>query len=130
MRAAGFRDVESTQERMPMCKWPEGWSTPPVRESTHADQSTEGTSPIDIRNRAIGQENAENVQELLYSLALYPMTHLQGYVLSVRIAGLSLIARARMPLEEFEALVEAARAEARDPSLKVSYSPISLSFES
>lgn len=81
---AGFRDVDSQMLRLPMCRWPE-----------------EGDAPNDIRDRAIGEANAENVQQLLYSLALYPMTQLQG-----------------MPMEEFEKLVEEARAEARDPSRK------------
>ena len=41
----------------------------------------EGDAPNDIRDRAIGEANAENVQQLLYSLALYPMTQLQGFVI-------------------------------------------------
>lgn len=35
---------------------------------------------VDPRDRAIGEANIDNVQELLYSIALYPMTHLKGYV--------------------------------------------------
>ncbi len=76
----------------------------------------------DARDRKIGQENARNIHELLYSIALYPLTHFKGYG--------SLFDRpqkghnanhptSRMPLEEFEELVKDARAEANDPSFKV-----------
>ncbi|KAF4126573.1 hypothetical protein GMORB2_0309 [Geosmithia morbida] len=32
------------------------------------------------RDKAIGEDNVENIQELLHSLALYPMTRLNGFV--------------------------------------------------
>lgn len=60
----------------------------------------------DSRLRAIGQSNSENIQELLRSLALYPLTQ-----------------RLHMSLNGFESLVERAQTEARDHSLKA-YFPL------
>lgn len=34
---------------------------------------------VDARDRIIGEENNSNIHELLYSMALYPMTHLKEY---------------------------------------------------
>ncbi|KFH43721.1 hypothetical protein ACRE_055480 [Hapsidospora chrysogenum ATCC 11550] len=74
MRSAGFRDVESRLLTLPMY----------------------------ARDRIIGEENNGNIHELLYSIALYPLTHFKG-----------------MPLKDFEELVDDARTEASDPSFKV-----------
>ncbi|KAJ5569614.1 uncharacterized protein N7459_009044 [Penicillium hispanicum] len=60
----------------------------------------------DPRMRAIGQSNSENMQQLLRSLALYPLTQ-----------------RLHMSAESFDSLVEQAQAEARNHSLKA-YFPL------
>jgi hypothetical protein len=87
MRQAGFKEVESTLLTLPMC----GWSS-------------------NTRDHTTGLLNVDNVQNLLQSLALYPVTHLKG-----------------MPMDEFDDLVDRARKEATDPSLKVSlYATIGL----
>lgn len=70
----------------------------------------------------------ENVQELLQSIALYPMTRLKEYVPLRPLHRPQTMAeewfsdvsyRFRMPLEDFNTLVEEAREEAKNPSLKV-----------
>ncbi|KAJ5112572.1 hypothetical protein N7532_000617 [Penicillium argentinense] len=60
----------------------------------------------DRRTREIGQANSQNIQELLRSLALYPLTQ-----------------RLHMSPQTFDALVDQAQAEARNPSLKA-YFPL------
>lgn len=56
--------------------------------------------------RAIGQSNSENIQQLLRSLALYPLTQ-----------------RLHMSPQDFDALVEQAQEEAKNLSLKA-YFPL------
>jgi hypothetical protein len=56
--------------------------------------------------QAIGQSNSGNIQELLRSLALYPLTQ-----------------RLHMSAQNFDSLVEQAKTEARDHSLKA-YFPL------
>lgn len=84
MRSAGFQEVSKTQERLPLCAWPEGPQTFPSSslETAHNADAlwVDAAAASDVRNRAIGRENKENVQELLYSLALYPLTKLKGFV--------------------------------------------------
>ncbi|KAJ5407866.1 hypothetical protein N7509_001749 [Penicillium cosmopolitanum] len=60
----------------------------------------------DQRTRDIGQANSGNIQKLLRSLALYPLTK-----------------RLHMSIENFDTLVEQAQEEAKDPSLKA-YFPL------
>ncbi|KAJ5739446.1 hypothetical protein N7533_012230 [Penicillium manginii] len=60
----------------------------------------------DQRTRDIGQANSGNIQKLLRSLALYPLTQ-----------------RLHMSIENFDTLVEQAQQEAKDPSLKA-YFPL------
>ncbi|KAH7328376.1 S-adenosyl-L-methionine-dependent methyltransferase [Stachybotrys elegans] len=83
MRSAGFVEVESRLLTLPMC----GWSG-------------------ENRDRDIGSANVENINQLLFSLGLYPMTQLKG-----------------MAYENFEELVERARREANDPAYKA-YFPL------
>ncbi|ROT38632.1 S-adenosyl-L-methionine-dependent methyltransferase, partial [Sodiomyces alkalinus F11] len=61
--------------------------------------------PRDENQREVGVLNRDNVRRLLSSLALYPMTVLQG-----------------MDIADFELLVAQARSEADNPSFKVMYS--------
>ncbi|KAF7530447.1 hypothetical protein G7054_g9573 [Neopestalotiopsis clavispora] len=82
LRAGGFVDVEETSFELPLCEW-----------------------PTDPQERQIGAWNKANVDELLYSLALWPMTSRRGL---------------RMPVENFIELVENARVEAGNPAYKVS----------
>lgn len=66
--------------------------------------------------------NVENIQTLLHSAALYPLTQLKGLVSAHRDAvpdGPKTYRCNSMSVEDFEELVQAARAEANDPSLKV-----------
>ncbi|PHH61094.1 hypothetical protein CDD81_805 [Ophiocordyceps australis] len=60
----------------------------------------------DARERSIGEANSQNVPLLLHSLALYPLTQLGS-----------------MPIDEFDKIVEQAKAEASNPSLKA-YFPL------
>lgn len=55
----------------------------------------------DPRMREIGRHTGECIDDLLFSLALYPLTR-----------------RLHMSAENFDKLVEQAREEAKDPSLK------------
>ncbi|KAF2997253.1 hypothetical protein E8E14_001010 [Neopestalotiopsis sp. 37M] len=80
LRAGGFVDVEETSFELPLCEW-----------------------PTDPQERQIGAWNKANVDELLYSLALWPMTSRRGL---------------RMPVENFIELVENARVEAGNPAYK------------
>ncbi|KAK1255837.1 hypothetical protein MKX07_008096, partial [Trichoderma sp. CBMAI-0711] len=83
MRNAGFTDIESRLLTLPMCPW-----------------------PTDPRDHAIGALNVSNVSQLLYSMGLYPFTHIRG-----------------MPLEDFQLLVAQARSEATNPSYRT-YFPL------
>ncbi|KAJ5150251.1 hypothetical protein N7448_001829, partial [Penicillium atrosanguineum] len=60
----------------------------------------------DPRMRAIGRSNSDNIEELLQSLALYPLTQ-----------------RLHMSAQSFDLLVEQAQSEARDLTLKA-YFPL------
>ncbi|KAL7808053.1 S-adenosyl-L-methionine-dependent methyltransferase [Trichoderma aethiopicum] len=83
MRNAGFTDIESRLLTLPMCSW-----------------------PTDPRDHAIGALNVSNVSQLLYSMGLYPFTHIRG-----------------MPLEDFQLMVAQARSEATNPSYRT-YFPL------
>lgn len=66
--------------------------------------------------------NVENIQTLLHSAALYPLTRLKGLVSAHKDAvpdEPKTYQCNSMSVEDFEELVQAARAEANDPSLKV-----------
>jgi hypothetical protein len=82
------------------------------------------TRKIDTRDHTTGLLNVDNVQNLLQSLALYPVTHLKGSVRILPCIQSSGYWRTyeyhRMPMGEFDDLVDRARKEATDPSLKVS----------
>ncbi|KAJ5671155.1 hypothetical protein N7507_000282, partial [Penicillium longicatenatum] len=80
---AGLEEVDSNMIPLPLSAW-----------------------SADTRTRAIGQCNSDNIQQLLRSLALYPLTQ-----------------RLHMSTENFESLVQQAQGEARDPSLKA-YFPL------
>ncbi|KAJ5728698.1 uncharacterized protein N7483_003206 [Penicillium malachiteum] len=80
---AGFEEVDVTMMPLPLS----AWST-------------------DARMRSIGQSNNDNIQQLLESLTLYPLTQ-----------------RLHMPTANFESLIQRARREARDHSLKA-YFPL------
>ncbi|RSL56591.1 hypothetical protein CEP54_008748 [Fusarium duplospermum] len=79
MRSAGFTEVESRLLTLPMCAWSN-----------------------DAREYEIGWANNENVNQLLYSLALYPFTQFLG-----------------MSFNDFQLLVAQARSEAGNPAFKV-----------
>ncbi|RDA95114.1 hypothetical protein CP533_2141 [Ophiocordyceps camponoti-saundersi (nom. inval.)] len=79
MRSEGFTEVESRLLTLPMCAW-----------------------PSEAREQRIGTANSDNVAQLLYSLALYPLIQLKG-----------------MSQQELNSLVERARTEAGTQSLKV-----------
>ena len=68
------------------------------------------TSSADPTQRRIGNENKENIQEALRTLALYPFTRRLG-----------------MPIEEVNTLVARARADAANPSLRA-YFPLYVSI--
>ncbi|PMD36288.1 S-adenosyl-L-methionine-dependent methyltransferase, partial [Hyaloscypha variabilis F] len=79
LRAAGFVDVESRTIQLPTCGW-----------------------PTEQRDRAIGNLNRENVQNMLSSLVLYPFTKRLG-----------------MTIQDTQLLVAQARIEADNPAFKV-----------
>ncbi|SCN96346.1 related to methyltransferase [Fusarium fujikuroi] len=83
MRSAGFTEVESRLLTLPMC----GWSSVP-------------------RDYDIGRSNTDNVNQLLYSLALYPFTQFLG-----------------MSFSDFQLLIAQARSEASNPAFKA-YFPV------
>ncbi|KAH8736012.1 S-adenosyl-L-methionine-dependent methyltransferase [Ilyonectria robusta] len=83
MRSAGFTEIESRLLTLPMCAWSN-----------------------DPRDYNIGWANNENVNLMLYSLALYPFTQLLG-----------------MTLTDFQLLIAQARSEAGNPAFKA-YFPI------
>jgi hypothetical protein len=78
--------------------------------------------PPDPRDQATGVMNVDNIQTLLHSAALYPLTQLKGSVSAHRDAEPDEPKTYHcnsMSVEDFEELVQAARGEANDPSLKV-----------
>ncbi|KAF7125885.1 hypothetical protein CNMCM5793_002244 [Aspergillus hiratsukae] len=83
LKDAGFEEVDARMIPLPLS----GWSNDP-------------------RMRAIGMLNRENVNKLLPSLALYPLTQIS-----------------RMPLQDFQQLITQARQEAETASLKA-YFPL------
>lgn len=83
MRNAGFTEVESRLLTLPMC----GWSNVP-------------------RDSAIGMANLENIAQLLYSMAVYPVTQWKG-----------------MSAQDFRTMVDQASAEASNASFKA-YFPL------
>ncbi|KAJ5215428.1 uncharacterized protein N7498_001835 [Penicillium cinerascens] len=82
-QSSGLVEIDSKMIQLPLS----AWSTDP-------------------RMRAIGQSNSDNIQELLRSLALYPLTQ-----------------RVHMSAQNFDSLVEQAREEARNHSFKA-YFPL------
>ncbi|KAJ5974419.1 hypothetical protein N7481_011629 [Penicillium waksmanii] len=81
LTSAGLTEVDTKMIPLPLSAWGE-WT------------------------RDIGQANSGNIQKLLRSLALYPLTK-----------------RLHMSIENFDTLVEQAQEEAKDPSLKA-YFPL------
>ncbi|KAH6895804.1 S-adenosyl-L-methionine-dependent methyltransferase [Thelonectria olida] len=79
MRSAGFTEIESRLLMLPMCAWSN-----------------------EARDYNIGWANNENVNQMLSSLALYPMTQFLG-----------------MSVTDFQLLVAQARSEAGNPALKL-----------
>ncbi|KAG9235803.1 UMTA methyltransferase [Amylocarpus encephaloides] len=83
MREAGFVDVENRMLQLPTCAW-----------------------PTDQRENAIGAANRENIQRMLFALAVYPFTERLG-----------------ITIQDVQLLVAQARVEADNPSLKA-YFPL------
>ncbi|RDA83741.1 hypothetical protein CP532_3659 [Ophiocordyceps camponoti-leonardi (nom. inval.)] len=82
MRSEGFTEVESRLLTLPMCAW-----------------------PSEAREQSIGTANSDNVAQLLYTLALYPLIRLRG-----------------KSQQELNSLVERARREASDHNIERSSS--------
>lgn len=75
MREAGFVDIEGRMIQLHTCGWSSGQSyIMDIRRPT-ADILT----PIEPREYEIGVANRENVQRLLSSAAVYPLTEILGY---------------------------------------------------
>lgn len=100
---AGLVEVDTKMIPLPLSAWSSGkfllhcWSK---CGKTNVDID------IDSRMRDIGRYNSENIQQLLRSLALYPLTQ-----------------RLHMSTQSFDRLVEQAQDEARNHTLKA-YFPL------
>ncbi|GIJ98582.1 hypothetical protein Aspvir_000700 [Aspergillus viridinutans] len=100
LRDRGFEDIDARMIPLPLSAWSTGESSLPV---SFAGCST---GVLDHRMREIGMLNRENVNNLLPSLALYPLTQISG-----------------MPQQDFQELITQAREEAETASLKA-YFPL------
>lgn len=98
---AGLEEVDSNMIPLPLSAWSTGEWLP--RCFTQGQNLTQS---VDRRMRAIGQCNSDNIQQLLRSLSLYPLTQ-----------------RLHMSTENFESLVQQAQEEAMNHSLKA-YFPL------
>ncbi|CAG8020845.1 unnamed protein product [Penicillium olsonii] len=101
MADAGFVEVDTKMIPLPLSAWSTGWFFKDPWEITVTDSLIS-----DLRMKGIGESNHENAQQLLQSLALYPLTQ-----------------RLHMPPEVFTSLVAQAQREAADPTLKA-YFPL------
>lgn len=98
----GLVEVDTKMIPLPLSAWSNGKFWHFVDQ--HGDINADGGK--DPRTRDIGRYNSENIQQLLRSLALYPLTQ-----------------RLHMSPQSFDRLVEQAQEEARNHSLKA-YFPL------
>ncbi|KAL6717206.1 hypothetical protein ACLMJK_005121 [Lecanora helva] len=104
--AAGFVEIEHRMIQLPLCGWPDGMSEGSENYIYCSLTLYLADDVTDSRERRIGEENRDNIQQALSTLAIYPFTSRLG-----------------MSIQEVRALVASARVDAANPKLKA-YFPL------
>lgn len=126
MRDAGFVDVEERMLQLPTCGWPRGEL---YFQHRHLDRYK--YIPTDQREYEVGVANRDNVQRMLASVALYPLTEILRYACQKSASDIRTLLTifCRMPIQEVQVLIAQARLEADDPQFKVRCLPSSAKIE-